>query len=426
MKIEKLENKKVKFTFEITPGEFDHALEHAYDHIKADIEIKGFRKGHVPRNIYENKYGVESLYEDALNHAIGHKIYDIRENKEYTIVGQPTADIDFEKVSIDKPFEVTLIYAVKPEVVLNEYKGLEIKKVKTSVSASEVNNEIKNILAENAVLELKDGKIELGDTAIFDFEGFVDDVAFEGGKAENYSLEIGSNQFIPGFEEQMVGLKAGDEKDLKVKFPENYQAENLKGKDAIFKIKVHEVKVKKVSELNDEFVKSLDDKAVNTVEDFKKQTKEKLENNKKHEASHLETDMIIDLLLEKNAIEIPEEMIEEEYENYLSQIDAQAKQYGLEREMFLQLSGMNPETFHDQAKIDAKKRIHVSLVMEEVAKQEKLVVTKEELDNKFEELAKQYNMPAEEIKKYIPSALVENDLLIGKAYDFVLDNANRG
>lgn len=426
MKIEKLENKKVKFTFEITPDEFEHGLEHAYDQVKENVEIKGFRKGHVPRNIYENKYGVESLYEDALNHSISHKIFEVRQNKDHEVVGQPEADFDYAKVSNKEAFTVSLIYAVKPEINAKDYKGIEVKKIKTTVSDSEVNAEIKTLLEQHAVLELKEGAIELGNTAIFDFEGFVDNEAFEGGKSENFSLEIGSNQFIPGFEEQMIGMKAGDEKDLNVKFPDEYQAENLKGKDAVFKVKVHEVKQRKTNELNDEFAKSLEQENVETVEDLKKVTKERLEANKETEAKNLETETIIDKLLESNPVEIPTEMIDEEVEGYLNQIDAQAQQYGLERDMFLQLSGMNPETFLDQAKVDAEKRIHVSLTMEGIAKIENFKVEEAELEGQFELLSKQYNMEVADIKRYIPNDLVENDLLIKKAYDFVLDNANRG
>ncbi len=293
MKVEKLTTNRVKFTFEVTPHEFDHGLDHAFEHVQKDVEIKGFRKGHVPRNIYETKFGVESLYEDALNHVLHHKYHEAQNHPDYEIVGQPEVDVDFTKIKRGEVFEVSLIAPVKPEVTLGAYKGLEVKAIKTNVTASEVNAEIKNLLTANSELTPKDGPIELGDTAIFDFEGFLDGVPFEGGKAENHSLEIGSNQFIPGFEEQMVGLKSGDEKDLNVTFPEQYQAANLAGKPVVFKIKLHEVKAKAAVELNDEFVKSLNKENVTTVEELKASTKKELEDKKKSEAEATITEQVM-------------------------------------------------------------------------------------------------------------------------------------
>lgn len=280
MKIEKLENGKVKFTFEVTPHEFDHGLEHAYDHVKADVELKGFRKGHVPRNMYETKYGVESLYEDALNHVLSHKYNEVQQS-EYDVVGQPTIDVDFKKISKTESFEVSLISAVKPDVVLGAYKGIEVKAASVLVTDDEVDAEIKHLLSQHGTLEPKEGSLEIGDTAIFDFEGFLKGEPFEGGKAENYELEIGSGQFIPGFEEQMVGLNVGDEKALQVTFPENYQAENLKNQEVTFNVKLHDIKKMTYAELNDAFVESLKKENITTVEQLKADTKKTLEEHKK-------------------------------------------------------------------------------------------------------------------------------------------------
>ena len=256
MKVEKVSNNRVRYTFEVTPHEFEHGLDHAFNHVQKDVEIKGFRKGHVPRNVYESKFGVESLYEDALNHVLHHKYHEAQNHPDYEIVGQPQVDVDFANIKRGESFEVALVAPVKPEVTLGAYKGIEVKDIKTDVSESEVNAEIKALLQQNGQLEPKEGKLEFGDTAIFDFEGFLDNEPFEGGKAENYSLEIGSNQFIPGFEEQMVGMAPGEEKDLNVTFPEKYQAPNLAGKAVVFKVKLHEVKVKTEQELNDAFVET--------------------------------------------------------------------------------------------------------------------------------------------------------------------------
>lgn len=422
MKIEKIENNKVKFTFEVTPHEFEHGLDHAYQHVQKDVEVKGFRKGHVPRNIYENKFGIETLYEDALNHVLSHKYQEVQSHPDYEVVGQPKIDVDFEKVTNKEPFEVSLISAIKPEVELGTYKGLEVKDIKTDVSDSEVNAEIKTLLSQNGTLELKEGSLEVGDTAIFDFEGFLDGTPFDGGKAENYSLEIGSGQFIPGFEEQMVGLNPGDEKDLNVTFPEDYQAENLKGKEVTFHVKLHEVKRLVGAELNDAWVESLKRDDVKTVDELKAATKKTLEDTKKQEAQNATTEEVIKQVLANAKVDIPEEMIEEELSNYKANVEQQAKQYGLEMDMFLQLSGVTKEQFEAQALEESKRRVNTTLVMEAIAKKEDIKSTPEELAEKYEELAKRYNMPVEDIKKYIPENLLESDIAINKAYQLVLDS----
>ena len=422
MKIEKIENNKVKFTFEVTPHEFEHGLDHAYQHVQKDVEVKGFRKGHVPRNIYENKFGIETLYEDALNHVLSHKYQEVQSHPDYEVVGQPKIDVDFEKVTNKEPFEVSLISAIKPEVELGAYKGLEVKDIKTDVSDSEVNAEIKTLLSQNGTLELKEGSLEVGDTAIFDFEGFLDGTPFDGGKAENYSLEIGSGQFIPGFEEQMVGLNPGDEKDLNVTFPEDYQAENLKGKEVTFHVKLHEVKRLVGAELNDAWVESLKRDDVKTVDELKAATKKTLEDTKKQEAQNATTEEVIKQVLANAKVDIPEEMIEEELSNYKANVEQQAKQYGLEMDMFLQLSGVTKEQFEAQALEESKRRVNTTLVMEAIAKKEDIKSTPEELAEKYEELAKRYNMPVEDIKKYIPENLLESDIAINKAYQLVLDS----
>jgi trigger factor len=425
MKVEKLTTNRVKFTFEVTPHEFDHGLDHAFEHVQKDVELKGFRKGHVPRNVYETKFGVESLYEDALNHVLHHKYHEAQNHPDYEIVGQPEVDVDFTTIKRGEVFLVSLIAPVKPEVTLGAYKGLEVKAIKTNVTASEVNAEIKNLLTANSELTPKDGPIELGDTAIFDFEGFLDGTPFEGGKAENHSLEIGSNQFIPGFEEQMVGLKSGDEKDLNVTFPEQYQAPNLAGKPVVFKIKLHEVKAKAAVELNDEFVKSLNKENVTTVEELKAATKKELEDKKKSEAEATITEQVMTQVLANASMDIPEEMIADEIKHAKEQVEQQAKQYGIEMDMFLQLSGVDKDTFEAQIKVESEQRVKTTLVIEAIAKAEGFTATPEELVAKYDELALKYNMPVDEIKKYIPESALQNDVVLNKAYKFVLDSAVR-
>jgi trigger factor len=423
MKVEKISSNRVRYTFDVTPHEFEHGLEHAFEHVQKDIEIKGFRKGHVPRNVYEAKFGVESLYEDALNHVLHHKYHDAQNHKEFEIVGQPEVEVDFNNVKRGEVFQVSLVAPVKPEVTLGQYKGIEVKKLATVVTDSEVNAEIKRLLSEGGALEPKAGSVEKGDTAIFDFKGLLDGVAFEGGTAENYSLEIGSNQFIPGFEEQMIGMNPGEEKDIHVTFPENYQAENLAGKPVVFQIKLHEVKAKAQVELNDAWVESLNKEGAKTVAELSVVTRQELEDKKAQEAKNVQTNMIMETLLAGASLDIPQAMVDEEIKQAKENVEQQAKQYGLEMDMFLQLSGVDKETFEKQIAEESQKRVKTTLVIEAVAKKEGFKADETELANKYSELSAKYNMPVEEIKKYIPVTALESDIALNKAYQFILDSA---
>jgi trigger factor len=425
MIVEKLTTNRVKYTFDVTPHEFEHGLDHAFEHVQKDVEIKGFRKGHVPRNIYESKFGVETLFEDALNHVLHHKMHEAQNHPDYEIVGQPKVEINWENVRRNETFQVSLVAPVKPEVTLGQYAGIEVKAIKTDVSDSEVNAEIKSLLTQNSELQPKEGALAFGDTAIFDFEGFLDGTPFDGGKAENYSLEIGSNQFIPGFEEQMVGMVPGDVKDLNVTFPEKYQAENLAGKAVVFNVKLHEVKTKTEVELNDDFVKSLNREGVTTVEELKASTRKTLEDTKKTEAENTITEQIITTVLNNATMDIPQEMVDEEVAQAKENVTNQAKQYGLELDMFLSLSGVNKEQFEAQLQDESLKRVKTTLVVEAIAKKEGFKATEDELVAKYDELAKRYNMPVEDIKKYIPENALENDVILSKAYQFILDSAVR-
>jgi len=422
MNITVLENKKVKYTFEVTPDEFAHGLEHAYEHAKKDVEVKGFRKGHVPFSIFEKKYGVETLYEDAINHVLSHKYQEVLADTTHEVVSDPEIDLDYKKVGGENPFEVSLVFDVKPDVILGDYKGLEATYLKTTVKDSDVDLEIQQMLKRDGTLEPKEGELLVGDTAIFDFEGFLEGTPFDGGKAENYELEIGSNQFIPGFEEQMVGMNPGEEKELNVTFPEDYQAENLKGKAVVFKVKLHDIKTKKPAELNDTWVEGLkrDEKTVDTLrEALKKELKEKKERSAKQQ---FEND-IIKKVLESVTVDIPQSMIKKEAQGQIEQIKKQAKQYNIPYEQFLQFSGMTPEMFEKQAETDAASRVKMNLVFEAVAHAEKLEVSEEKIDTEYKNLAERHKLELDYVKKVVTPDQLKKDLLPQLGYELVIESA---
>lgn len=425
MKTEKLATNRVKFTFTITPEEFEHGLGHAFDHKKAEVEVKGFRKGHVPRNVYESKFGIESLYPDALEHVVQHKYAEAQKQQDFELVGQPTVDYDATKVTTTEAFDVIIETDVKPDVELGEYKGLEVKTESVEVTDEEVDQAMKDLLTKNAELEVKDGAIEAMDTAIFDFEGFVDDVAFDGGKAENHQLQIGSGQFIPGFEDQMIGMKAGDAKDVKVTFPEQYQSKDLAGKEAVFKVKVHEVKVAKKAELSDEWVKGLNRDGVQTIDELKASIKKETLEQKEKQSEQKFADGLFSQVVENATFEVPESMITAEFNQQVEQFKRQAQQYNMDYEMMLQMYGFTKEIFETQAKVESEKRVKLTLVLEAVAKAEGLKATEKELNEKIDGFAKQYNLKPEQVTQYLPKFMIEKDIVVDKAYNLVKDAAKR-
>jgi len=422
MNVTQLENKKVKYTFEVTPDEFEHGLEHAFEHAKKDIEVKGFRKGHVPRKIFEQKYGIETLYEDALNHVLSHKYQEVMTDQTYEIVSDPEIDLDYKTINRENPFEVSLVFDVKPDVTLGNYKGLKAPFKKVDVKDSDVDLEIINMLKKDGTFEPKDGDLLVGDTAIFDFEGFLEGTPFDGGKAENYELEIGSNQFIPGFEEQMVGMNKGEEKDINVTFPENYQAENLKGKAVVFKIKLHDIKTKVPADLNDAWVEGLKREEKN-VADLKVALKKEMTERKETESDHAFKNDIINQVMENASLDIPESMISKEAEQQINQVKDQAKQYNIPYEQLLQFQGMTPELFESQAKTQAEMRVKMNLVFEAVAKQENLEVPQSKLDEAYQSLIDQHKVTLDYVKNVISEDAMKKDLLPQLGYDFVLEKA---
>ncbi|WP_168169715.1 trigger factor [Candidatus Izimaplasma bacterium ZiA1] len=425
VKIDKLSGSKVRIEIEVTKEQFEHGLSHAFEGIKDEVEIKGFRKGKVTRAMYEQHFGVESLYDEAINHVIQETYVDAVITEKVDVVAQPKIDLDVTKVAKNKGFTYTAEVAVKPEVTLGDYKGLTFEKLSDEVKEDDVAKEIAKLTAGNAELVLKEeGTLENGDTAIFDFEGFVDNEPFEGGKAENYELVMGSGQFIPGFEDQMVGMTLGEEKDVNVKFPEDYHAENLKGKDAVFKVKLHEMKFQETPELTDDFVKSLDKEGIETVEALKADTLAKLQ----EALTQTNKNKVIDFAVEeasKNAtFEMAEEMILEEKNRLMDNTIQQAKQYGLDLDTYLMYSGMNKEQFEAQLMLDAKRSLSYNLVIEAIALKEEIKATEDEVNAKFEELATQYNMGLEQIKGQVSTEAIEQEVVFKKTIDFLVENLN--
>lgn len=422
-KVDKLSGSKVRVEIDVTAHHFEHGLDHAFEAVKGDVEVKGFRKGKVPRAIYEQKFGVESLYEEAINHVLGETYYNAVMEHDLEVVAQPKIDLDITTIERGKDFSYVATVAVKPDIELGEYKGLTFKKQSDEVTDEDVQNDIDKLREQNAELVLKEaGTLESGDTAIFDFEGFVDGEPFEGGKAENYELKIGSGQFIPGFEEQMIGMAVGEEKDLNVTFPENYQAENLKGKDAVFKVKLHEMKVRELPELTDEFVKELDQDGIETVDQLKADAKQRLEEQLKQKNKNERIDFAVTEATNNATFELPEEMIVEEKNRLMDNVAQQAKQYNLDLDTYLQFSGISKEDFEKNLMKDAKKSLSYNLVIEAIGKAEGIEATDEEREAKYQEIADQYNMGLEQVKAAVNDSAVDSEIKYRKTIDFLVDS----
>lgn len=425
MKIEKLEKNQIKVTAKVTLADFESGLDYAYQLVKEKVELKGFRKGQAPRSIYENRYGKASLFNDALNFVINAKFEDVLMEKSYEVVAEPTnVELNPKEPKLaEEEFEVILTIPVKPEVKLGLYKGIEIKKPNTKVTAKEVDEKIVEELNRSAKLVAKDKLVEKGDTANINFEGFVDNVAFPGGKGTDFDLKIGSGQFIPGFEEQLIGLKAGEEKDVNVTFPEDYQAADLKGKAAVFKCKVNSVKVSELPALTDEWVKELKKDKIETVEKYKAHVKSVITQLKEKQENERIKKEALEEASNNAVIEIPEAMIEAQANRNRRRMEESLKSYGLSYTQYLEMTGKKSEDALAEEKKAAYEQIHEALTLDAIADAEKLNATDEEIETHFATIAKQYNTSVEEVKKQLSKENVAKDLKVGKAHDFIVKNA---
>ena len=422
VQVENLEKNMAKLTIEVPAEEVEKALQEAYNKEKNKISLPGFRKGKVPRNMIEKMYGPAVFYEEAANILIQANYAAAVEESGADVVSRPT--IDVTQIEAGKPFIFTAEVAVRPEVELGKYLGVQVTKIDTSVSDAEVEEALEKERNNNSrTVAVTDRPVAVGDTAIIDFEGFIDGVAFEGGKGENHPLEIGSHSFIDTFEDQLVGKNAGDEVEVNVTFPEEYQAKDLAGKPAVFKVKIHEVKAKELPELNDEFAQDVSE--FDTLEEYKADLRKNLEVQKENDAKRTKEDEAIKKIIDKSKMEIPEAMIKTQCESMVNEFAQRIAQSGLSMEQYMQFSGLTMEKLEEQVRPEAETRIKSSLVLEQIAKDENIEVSDDEVKAEVEKMAKAYGMEADKLMEYLgdaEKASIKRDLSVTKAVDLIMEN----
>lgn len=421
VKWEKQEGNNGLLTVEVPADVVAKGLDQAFKKVVKQINVPGFRKGKMPRQMFEKMYGVESLYQDALDFILPHAYGDAVEEAGITPVDQP--EIDIVTMEKGQPLVFTAKVVVKPEVTLGDYKGLEVTKLVTEVTDAEIEEQLKNQQTRLAELVVKEDAIVEGDTAVIDFEGFSDGVAFEGGAGTDYPLEIGSNSFIPGFEEQLIGLKTGESKDVEVTFPEEYHAAELAGKPAVFKVTVKEVKGKELPELNDDFAKEVDAE-VESIDALRTKLKEVTAEEKKQLAEQSLRDDLVEAAAANATIDIPEAMVQTETDRMLQEFGQRLQQQGMNLDLYYQFSGQDEDALRGQMAEDAKKRVQVSLTLEAIAEKESLQVTEEDINAELEKMGAQFNMSAEDIKNALGgTSVLENDVRFQKTVEFLVENA---
>ena len=422
VQVENLEKNMVKLTIEVPAEELEKAIDAAYKKQKNQISIPGFRKGKVPRAMVEKMYGVEVFYEDAANTLMQQNYPSAVEESGVDIVSRPS--IDVVQIEKGKPFIYTAEVAVRPEVTLGKYMGVTVTKIDTSVSDDEVAEALEQQRNNNArTISVTDRPVVVGDTAVIDFEGFVDGVAFEGGKGENHPLEIGSHTFIDNFEDQLVGKNAGDEVEVNVTFPEQYQAADLAGKPATFKVKINEIKAKELPELDDEFAQDVSE--FDTLAEYKESLKKNLEEKKENEAKRTKEDEAVQKIIDKSKMDIPEAMIDTQCETMIEEFAQRIAQSGLSMDQYLQFSGLAVDGLKEQVRPEALSRIQASLVLEQIAKDENIEVSDDDVNAEIEKMAASYGMEADKLKEYMGDAEKESmkkDLAINKAVELVMSN----
>ena len=422
VQVENLEKNMAKLTIEVSAEELEKAIQAAYLKERGKISIPGFRKGKVPRNMIEKMYGAAIFYEDAANTLIQENYPSAVDESGVDIVSRPS--IEVVQIESGKPFIFTAEVAVRPEVKLGKYLGVQVTKIDTSVSDAEVDEALEKERNNNArTVSVTDRAVANGDTAVIDFEGFVDGVAFEGGKGENHPLEIGSHSFIDTFEDQLVGKNVGDEVEVNVTFPEQYHSADLAGKPAMFKVKINEIKAKELPELDDEFAQDVSE--FDTLAEYKEDVKKRLTEQKENEAKRTKEDEAIQKIIDKSSMEIPEAMLETQCENMINDFAQRITQSGLTMEQYMQFSGLTLDKLKEQVRPEAETRIKTSLVLEQIAKEENIEVTDAEIDAEVEKMAASYGMEADKLKEYMGEAEKESmkrELAVTKAVDLIMEN----
>ena len=416
---ENVEKSQVALTIEVGAAEFEAAIEKAYQKMRKKINVPGFRPGKAPRKIIEGMYGAEVFFEEALNNAFPEACEAAVKEQELRVVGSPTVEMVGECTKDGFTFKATT--PVYPEVTLGQYKGLSAEKDEVKVTAADVNERLKQLSDRNTRLVSVEREAKEGDTAVIDFEGFLEGKPFEGGKGENYSLELGAHSFVPGFEEQVVGMKAGEEKDLDITFPEDYHAD-LAGKAVVFKVKVHEVKEKEVPALDDEFAKDVSE--FDTLKDLKADLKKKITEERQKDADRAFEDALMDQVAANITADVPDAMIENQARQFLDNFKMQIAQQGIPYDQYMKMTGMDEAKLLEDAKEPALRQVKMDLTVAAIIKAENLEATDEEVEAEYKKLAEQYNMDIEMVKKYLPAEQIKDQLVSQKAVAVVVDSAN--
>ena len=423
LQVEKLEKNMAKLTIEVSAEELEKAIQGAYLKQRKHISVPGFRKGKVPRQMIEKMYGVEIFYEDAANALIPEAYAKAYDESELAIVSQPS--IDVVQLEKGKPFIFTAEVALKPEVTLGEYKGLKVDKVSTRVTAKEVEAKLEEEQKKNArTITVEDRAVQDGDEVVLDFEGFVNGVAFEGGKGENYPLTIGSGAFIPGFEEQLIGVEAEKEVEVNVTFPEEYHSEDLAGKEATFKCTVHEIKVKELPELDDDFAAEVSE--FDTLEEYKADIKAKIKEQKIAEGNRQKEDQAVEKAVANATMEIPEAMIDTQVGQMTQEFAQRLQSQGLSMEQYFQFTGLTADKMKEEMRPQAVKRIETRLVLEAIAKAENIEISEEKLDAELAKMAEMYQMEVDKLKEYMGESEKEQmkaDMAVQEAVTLLVDSA---
>ncbi|RGE86758.1 trigger factor [Sellimonas intestinalis] len=423
LQVEKLEHNMAKLTIEVSAEELEKALQGAYNKQKKNISIPGFRKGKVPRQMIEKMYGPEVFYDDAANQLIPEAYGKVYDEEDLEIVSQPK--IDIVQIEKGKPFIFTAEVALKPEVTLGEYKGLKVEKISNRVTQKEIDAKLAEEQEKNArTVSVTDRPVQDKDEVVLDFEGFVDGVAFEGGKGENYPFTIGSGSFIPGFEDQLIGANLEEEKEVRVTFPEEYHAKDLAGKDAVFKCTVHEIKVKELPELDDEFASDVSE--FETLDAFKADIKAKIKEQKIAEGKRKQEDKAVEEAVANAQMDIPDAMIDTEVRQMANDFAQRLQQQGLTMDQYFQFTGMTAEKMTEELKPQALKRIQTRLVLEAIVKAENIEISDEKIDEEIQKMAESYKMEAEKLKEFMgenEKKQMKLDMAVQEAVTFLVENA---